>query len=247
VIDLRGKVAFVTGAKRLGRAVAVALGRAGADVALTYRSSRAEVEAAAAEIEALGRRALALRVDLADPGQVDEAVRTAAGALGGIDVLVNAASIYRRRALEAADAADWQENLDANARSAYLCARAAVPHMRRRGGGRIINFADWLPAGGRPRYHGYLAYYASKAAVVAVTQALALEVARDGILVNAVAPGPILPHEGITEAENAEVLRNTPLGRWGGEEAVVQAVLALLSCDFVTGEVLRVDGGRHLR
>jgi NAD(P)-dependent dehydrogenase (short-subunit alcohol dehydrogenase family) len=137
--------------------------------------------------------------------------------------------------------------MSANARGAFLCARAAAPHMRRRGGGRILNFADWLPASGRPRYVGYPAYYASKAAAVALTESLALELAADGILVNAIAPGPILPHEGITPEENAEVVKNTPLGRWGGEEAIVQAVLALLSCDFVTGEVLRVDGGRHLR
>jgi len=157
------------------------------------------------------------------------------------------ASIYRKAPPDLSIAADWDENMGANARGAFLCAIAAAPHMRRRGGGRIINFADWLPVTHRPRYAGYPAYYVSKAAVVAATDALALDLAKDGIVVNAIAPGPILPHERTTPAENAEVLKNTPLGRWGGEESVVQAVLALLSCDFITGEVIRVDGGRHLR
>ena len=246
-MDLKGRIALITGTKRIGRAVAIALAREGADVALTYNTSHEAAESAAREIEALGKRAVCLKTDLTVPEEVDSAVTRTVEALGGIDILLNVASIYRARSLADADVRDWDENIDANARSAFLCARAAVPHMRRRGGGRIINFSDWTPASLRPRYLGYASYYASKMAVVALTHSLALELAKDNILVNAVAPGPILPHEGITEEENAEVLRNTPLGRWGGEQALVQAVLALLSCDFVTGEVFRVDGGRHLR
>jgi NAD(P)-dependent dehydrogenase (short-subunit alcohol dehydrogenase family) len=246
-MDLAGKTAFVTGVRRIGSAIAVALAKAGTDVAVTYRNSREQAEGAARLIEAAGRRALVLRADLTQPGDVDSAVNGAADAFGGIDVLVNVASIYGTTPLGAADASDWDANMSANARSAFLCAQAAVPYMRRRGGGRIINFSDWTSASLRPRYLGYASYYASKSAVLALTQSLALELARDNILVNAIAPGPILPHEGITAEEDAEVRRNTPLGRWGGEQAIVQAVLALLSCDFVTGEILRVDGGRHLR
>jgi len=246
-MDLKGKAAFVNGTKRLGAAIAVALAREGADVAVAYRASKGEAEAAAREIAALGRRSLAVPLDLGSESGIHDAVSRAVDAFGGLDVLINVASIYRKVPLGASDAADWDANMSANARGAYLCALAAAPHMRRRGGGRILNFADWLPVSGRPRYHDYPAYYASKAAAVAATEALALDLAKDGILVNAIAPGPILAHEGITPEENAEVLKNTPLGRWGGAEAIVQAVLALLSCDFVTGEVLRVDGGRHLR
>jgi NAD(P)-dependent dehydrogenase (short-subunit alcohol dehydrogenase family) len=246
-MDIQGKAALVTGTKRIGRAVAIALGREGSDVALTYRSSREEAESAVREIEAMGRRAMALKADASDHREVESAVAAAAERFGGLDILINVASIYRRKPLDQAGAADWDENMQANARGAFLFAQAAIPQMRRRGGGRIINFADWLTASRRPRYRGYASYYASKAAAVALTEALALEVAGDGILVNAIAPGPILPHEGITESENTEVLRNTPLGRWGGEESIVQAVLALLGCDFVTGETIRVDGGRHLR
>ncbi|HZE87927.1 MAG TPA: SDR family oxidoreductase, partial [Verrucomicrobiae bacterium] len=203
--------------------------------------------AAAKEVEGLGRRSLSLEMDLGASESIVRAVGAAVSAFGRLDVLVNVASIYRKTPAGADPSRDWDENMSANARGAYLCALAAAPHMKRQGGGRIVNFADWLPQSRRPRYPGYPAYYVSKAAVVAMTESLALELAKDGILVNAIAPGPILPHEGITPEEDAEVCRNTPLGRWGGEESIVQAVLAILSCDFVTGEVLRVDGGRHLR
>ncbi|MBI3448793.1 MAG: SDR family oxidoreductase [Acidobacteria bacterium] len=246
-MDLQGKAAFVNGTKRLGAAIALALARGGADVAVTYRASRAESDAAAKAIAGLGRRSLSLELDLNAPESIERAIAAAASAFGRLDILVNVASIYRKSPPGADPSRDWDENMGANARGAYLCALAAAPHMRRQGGGRVVNFADWLPASRRPRYPGYPTYYVSKAAVVAMTESLALELAKDAILVNAIAPGPILPHEGITPEEDAEVRRNTPLGRWGGEQSIVQAVLALLSCDFVTGEVLRVDGGRHLR
>jgi NAD(P)-dependent dehydrogenase (short-subunit alcohol dehydrogenase family) len=241
---LEGKSAIVTGTRRLGAAIGVALAADGADVALTWRSSREPAEKAAESIRGAGRRALLLKVDLSSEAAVEEAARRVAADLGGVDVLVNVASIYERVSLEESGGSDWDRNMAANARGAYLFARAVIPMMKARGGGSIINFTDWLPVSRRPRYHGYTAYYASKAAVVALTESLALETARDGIRVNAIAPGPILPHRGITEEEDAEVLRNTPMGRWGGEQSVVQAVRALLMCEFVTGEV---DGGRHLR
>src|SRR5437867_1267370 len=145
-MDLNGKVAFVNGTKRIGSAIAVGLARAGADVAVTYRTSRGEADAAARAIEALGRRSLSLQLDLASPRQVEEAIGSAASRLGGLDVLINVASIYRKAPPDLSIAADWDENMGANARGAFLCAIAAAPHMRRRGGGRIINFADWLPA-----------------------------------------------------------------------------------------------------
>jgi NAD(P)-dependent dehydrogenase (short-subunit alcohol dehydrogenase family) len=119
--------------------------------------------------------------------------------------------------------------------------------MRDVGQGRIINFSDWIAASGRPRYPGYLAYYVAKRAVVGLTEALALELAADRIQVNAIAPGPIVPPEGMTLEERQAVERATPLGRWGGEDAIVAAVLFLLESTFVTGETIRVDGGRHVR
>jgi NAD(P)-dependent dehydrogenase (short-subunit alcohol dehydrogenase family) len=142
---------------------------------------------------------------------------------------------------------DWDASLEVDLRAAFLCARAAAPHMRRLRGGRIINFADWTPRSGRPRYTGLLPYYVAKAGVVALTEGLALELASDQILVNAIAPGPIVAPEGASDEEFAAVERATPLGHWGGEAEIAKVVLALIDSDFVTGETIRVDGGRHLR
>jgi NAD(P)-dependent dehydrogenase (short-subunit alcohol dehydrogenase family) len=108
-------------------------------------------------------------------------------------------------------------------------------------------FSDWIAKSGRPRYPGYLPYYVAKAGVVALTEALALELARDNVLVNAVAPGPILAPVGTTDEEIRAVEQATPLGRWGGEQEIVKAISALLDSDFITGETIRVDGGRHVK
>jgi NAD(P)-dependent dehydrogenase (short-subunit alcohol dehydrogenase family) len=157
------------------------------------------------------------------------------------------ASLYVRKPLDELTVEDWDNQLAVDARAAWLCARAAVPHMRRARGGRIINFGDWVARSGRPRYTGYLPYYVAKAAVIALTEALALELAADQILVNAIAPGPIVAPEDTSDEEFAGVERATPLGRWGGEVEVAKAVLALIDSDFITGETIRVDGGRHLK
>jgi len=118
--------------------------------------------------------------------------------------------------------------------------------MRRTRGGRIVTVSDWVARSGRPRYPGYLTYYVAKAGVIALTEALALECAPDQILVNCVAPGPIVAPEDVSDAEFAAVERATPLGHWGGEQEIATAVLALIASDFITGETIRVDGGRHL-
>ena len=111
----------------------------------------------------------------------------------------------------------------------------------------MINFSDWIAASGRPRYTKYLPYYVAKSGVIGLTEIQALELAKDGILVNAVAPGPILPPPGISDAEMEAVMKATPLGRWGGETEIAKAVRFLIETDFVTGEVIRVDGGRHVK
>jgi NAD(P)-dependent dehydrogenase (short-subunit alcohol dehydrogenase family) len=246
-MELTGRVALITGGKRIGAVVATELARQGADVALVYRASRREADDTAAAVKALGRRALVVRADLAEPESCERALADTVDGLGRLDALVNMASSYRARAFDDITLADWDDQLAIDLRAAWLCARAAVPHMRRVRGGRIINFSDWVAASRRPRYAGYLPYYVAKAGVIALTEALALELAADQILVNAVAPGPIVAPEGTSDEEFARVERATPLGRWGGEAEIAKAVVALVETDFITGETIRVDGGRHLK
>ena len=225
----------------------MALARRGFDVALAYHRSRQEALNAAGEITALGRRAIALQADLADPARcralVDEAVRT----LGPLRVVVLAASRFDKRPLASVDAAAWQDGIEVDLSASFHCAHAAVPHLRDAGGGHIVLFSDWVSGSGRPRYRGYVPYYVAKRAVIALGEALAVETASDGIRVHVVAPGPIVPPEGTTEQEQRAVMAATPLGRWGGEEEVAERVAALTETAFVTGETVRVDGGRHLR
>ena len=246
-MELAGRVALITGGRRIGAVVASELARGGADIALTYRRSRAEAEETADSLRALGRRVFLVQADLTQPESCDRVVDDTVNALGRLDVLVNMASLYVRKPLDELTVEDWDNQLAVDARAAWLCARAAVPHMRRSRGGRIINFGDWVARSGRPRYTGYLPYYVAKAAVIALTEALALELAADQILVNAIAPGPIVAPEDTSDEEFAGVERATPLGRWGGEVEIAKAVLALIDRDFITGETIRIDGGRHLK
>lgn len=246
-MDLINTVALITGGKRIGLVVAEALAARGADVALTYARSRSEAEQAADLVRAAGRRALVLQADLSAPDSAAAAVEQVAASLGRLDILIHMASVYVQRPFETLQADDWDAVVNVDLRAAFLCARAAVPHMRKQGGGRIIAFSDWVAASGRPRYKGFLAYYVAKAGVIALAEALALELAGDNILVNAIAPGPIVAPPGTTEDESRAVEQATPLGRWGGEAEIVKAVLALIDSDFITGETLRVDGGRHVK
>jgi NAD(P)-dependent dehydrogenase (short-subunit alcohol dehydrogenase family) len=246
-MTLQDRVVLVTGPRRIGAAVAQAAAARGADVALSYNQSRGGAEAAAAAIRAMGRRAACIQADLADGRAAEALVGEAVRQLGRLDVLINMASRYASTPFETLSEADWDRGLAVDLRGAFLCAHAAAPHMRRAGGGRIINVSDWLPASGRTRYKGFVPYYVAKGGVIALTEALALELAGDGILVNAVAPGPIVAPPDVDEAEIRAVEQATPLGRWGGEQEIVKAVMFLIDTDFVTGEVIRVDGGRHLR
>jgi NAD(P)-dependent dehydrogenase (short-subunit alcohol dehydrogenase family) len=244
---LTDKKVLITGGKRIGAVVAEELARRGMDVALAYNRSVAEAEATVAAVTRHGRRAFAIRADLSQPAACAALVDEAATKLGSLDALVNMASIYRAQPFEEIDEARWNEGLNVDLGASYFCARAAVPYMRTAGGGRIINFSDWVAASGRPRYRGYLPYYVAKRAVMGLTEALALELAEFQILVNAIAPGPILAPESTTEDELKAVESATPVGRWGGEIEIASAVIFLLESGFVTGETLRVDGGRHVR
>ena len=246
-MNLTDKIALITGGKRIGAVVAAALAQRGVDVALGYARSRAEAERTADAVRGLGRRSAVIHADLSQPQSCESLVTGTADTLGGVDILINMASVYVRRPFDELRVEDWDASLDVDLRAAFLCARAAVPYMRKRGGGRIVNFSDWIADSGRPRYQGFLPYYVAKAGVIALTEALALELAADNVLVNAIAPGPIVAPLDTTEEELRAVAQATPLGRWGGEGEVAKAVLALLENDFITRETIRVDGGRHLR
>ena len=242
---LTGQVAIVTGARRVGLSVAAELARRGAHVNLSCR--RPLAFAPAALPPAAAARVRTTQADLTDAAECRRLIDGTVAALGRLDILINMASTYVAKPVAELDESDWDRALAVDARAAYLCALAAVPHLRAAGRGRIVNVSDWVARSGRPRYPGYLPYYVAKAAVIALTEALALELAGDGILVNAVAPGPIRPPADMDAQEVEAVERATPLGRWGGDQALVTAVLALIETDFITGETLRVDGGRHLK
>jgi NAD(P)-dependent dehydrogenase (short-subunit alcohol dehydrogenase family) len=227
--------------------VALELAARGADIALSYRNSLIAAEETAAGVRALSRRATVCQADLSRRADCDRLVEHVVSELGRLDVLVNMASVYVERPFDDLADEDFDAPLQVDLRAAYLCTRAAVPHLRKAGGGRIINFSDWLADSRRPRYRGYLPYYVAKAAIIGLTEALALELAEDKILVNAIAPGPILAPATVDDEEFKAVEKATPLGRWGGALEIAKAVVALIDSDFITGETIRVDGGRHVR
>jgi NAD(P)-dependent dehydrogenase (short-subunit alcohol dehydrogenase family) len=236
---LDGRIAVVTGGgKGLGRALARALAREGADVALSFHDSREGALAVTEEIRAQGRRAVALRADARKPGEMAAFVEEAARTLGGLDLLVNNAGVFRRSEVGRLTEEVLDEAFDVNVKAAVFCAQAAAPHMRRRGGGAIVNVASLGAA--RP-WRAHLPYCSSKAALVMATRCLALALAPE-IRVNAVAPG-ILDPPGANEAVRGRI----PAGRFGTHGEAVASILFLLSgASYTTGEVLGLDGGRAL-
>lgn len=241
-----GKVVLIAGGARIGASVAHALAGRGASVALSYRRSRAAAEKTAESIREAGGRGEIFQADLADAPEAEKLIGAVEDKFGHLDILVNMASRYEKEAFDALDAEAWERQMSVDARAAYLLSIAAAGPMRRAGEGRIVHFTDWLAASGRPRYRSFLPYYVAKSAVIGLTEALALELAPE-ILVNAIAPGPILAPPDMSAAESKKVRKQVPLGRWGGPQEIAKAVLYLVETDFVTGECLRVDGGRHLK
>src|SRR5262245_48265350 len=157
-MNLDDRVALITGGRRIGAVVATELARGGVDVALVYHRSKAEAEETARAVEALGRRAAILQADLRTPDGCQRVVDETVDRLGRLDVLVNMASVYTAVPFDELTVEMWDTQLNVDLRAAWLCARAAAPHMRRLRGGRIINLSDWLARSGRPRYEGYLTY-----------------------------------------------------------------------------------------
>lgn len=241
-MNLTNCVALVTGgARRVGRSIALALARRGAHVAFTYRTSRREAESLIRELTALGGKSLAVKADTGRAADAKAAVRAVVKTFGRIDVLVNNAAAYPRTPWASLDEKAWDGVLATNLKGPFLFAKAAGDRMLKQGSGKIVNIADW--AGERPYKH-YLPYCVSKAGIIAMTKALALELAPT-VQVNAVAPGPVLLPEGTSAGFKKAVIAATPLRRIGSPEDVANAVVFLIEgSDFITGALLPVDGGR---
>ncbi len=239
--SLRGRVALVTGAaKRLGRAVALRLAEEGADVVVHYRSSAADARTAVAEIEKFGRRGHAIAADLTSVADINRLFDEAAKRVGRLDILVNCAANFLPSSIISTTEEVWEASLDSNLKAPFFCAQAAAPLLRRTRG-TIINFAD---TGGLLGWPGYIAHSVSKAGVVMLTKVLAKALAPE-VRVNAIAPGTITMPGDPPEWE-ADFIKLAPLRRTGAPPEVADAVLFLAQSDFITGQVLVVDGGRTL-
>lgn len=242
-MDLNGKVALVTGgAVRVGKAIALALARAGADVAINYHSSADAAVATVAEIAALGRRAVAIRADVGQGAQVQALVDETVGKLGRLDVLVNSASLWRKTPWAELDEPAWDQLVDIALKGPFLCAKAAAPHLTAHGDGAIINIVDlsaFVP------FAGYMPHSAAKAGLVNLTYSLAMELA-PAVRVNAIAPGPVLPPPDYTEKQMQAAAKHTLIGRWGTAEDVAAAAVFLVQAPYITGVILPVDGGERL-
>jgi 3-oxoacyl-[acyl-carrier protein] reductase len=239
--DLAGRVALVTGASRgIGRAIALALGQAGADVAVNYRREAQSAAEVAAEIAATGRRAVAVGADVSQAAEVDRMMAEVTAALGPVDVLVNNAGVAIRRGIDDLTEAEFDFTVRVNLKSAFLCTQAVLPSMRARRWGRIINISSGAARGtGSIGLH----YNASKAGMEGLTRGYAARLAAEGITVNAVAPSLIatdmMPPERVGHG------RNIPVGRLGAAEEVAAMVVAVAGNAYMTGQTVQLNGGLH--
>lgn len=243
-MELRGRVALVTGgARRVGRALALGLASRGADVLVHYHRSAAEAEQTAGEIRALGVRAEAAPADLSDPAAIAALFDALRAHFGRIDVLVNSASAFQPADLLDVTVEDWDAVMAVNLRAPFLCSQHAARMMQAAGGeGAIVNVAD---IAGQVPWVRFPHHSVSKAGLIMLTRVLAKSLG-PGIRANAVVPGPVLKPEAMPEARWQALGDALPLGRTGSPQNVVQAVLALVENDFITGAVLNVDGGDAL-
>jgi pteridine reductase len=239
---IEGRTALITGgARRVGKAITLALARAGANVVVNYHSSAEAAEQTAAEARAHGVEAQPVQADVSEHQQVTAMVDVARERFGSVDILVNSASLWRRTPFPTDDLAGWHKVTGILINGPMYCANAVAPMMLERGEGAIVNIVDlsaWQPWPDRA------AHCVGKSALLALTRQLALELA-PAVQVNAVAPGPVLPVPRLSDERNAKMARETLKGRWGKPDDVTEAVLFLVRADYITGEVIVVDGGKR--
>jgi len=243
--DLSGQVALVTGASRgIGRATALVLAKAGADIAVNYQQSLEPAEALAGELAALGAKSVLVQGDVSDSAQVSEMISKAEEALGGISILVNNAGITRDGLVMRMSDEDFDDVIATSLRGAFLCSRAVARGMMKARSGAIINVSSVIGSRGNA---GQANYAAAKAGLVGLTKSLARELGPRGVRVNAVAPGYVVTDmtSELPEKMKEQIMGNTPLGRLASPEEIasVIAFLASPAAAYITGAVIPVDGG----
>jgi 3-oxoacyl-(acyl-carrier-protein) reductase len=243
---LRGKACLVTGGSRgIGRAIALELGRQGASVAVGYAHNKAAAEEVAAEIASSGGQSFAFGCDVQDPEAVESAVASVVERFGKIDVLVNNAGITRDRSLAKMSHEEWDAVLQTNLTSVFNLTARVLPHMVQAGYGRIVNISSVIGLHGN---FGQANYAAAKAGIIGFTKSAALELARKGVTVNAIAPGFIETEmiAAMPDDVRTRILEKIPMGRFGRPEEIAQVVAFLvLHGDYITGQVISIDGGLY--
>lgn len=239
-------VALITGAgkRRIGSAVAAALAERGYSLVIHYRSSAAEANESVAGFQKRGIEAIALQADLSDESSVRTLVKQALDRFGRLDVLVNCAAAWKSTKLEEVTAADVRFHFETNTLGTFLCSQqVGLQMVKQPEGGCIITLGDWAES--RP-YLDYASYFPSKGAIPALTRCFAVELGTRNpkVRVNCILPGPVMLPPDLPEAERREAIEATLVQREGKPENIAQAVLYLVDNDFVTGDCLRVDGGR---
>lgn len=242
-MNLKNKTIVITGAKRVGRAVALALAGKGANIVLTYRSSKEDIEKTARDVRKKKVKALIVHTDVSKLDDLKNLVKITLKKFRKIDVLINMASIFPKTPFSEITEKDFDMNISVNLKSAFFCSKLIGEVMLKQKNGKIINIADWSVV--RP-YKNFMPYIVSKGGVVTLTKALAKELA-PYVQVNCIAPGPILLPEHFTKKQIQNVINATLLKRIGSPEDIANTVLYLTEgTDFVTGIVIPVDGGRTI-